>query len=193
MNHITLFHLVFSSGLLPREFQIKILYEFPISSLGHNRTRTCLLSITSSLKRSGRFLQIACAHKKRINSSDFRGRPFFQVGHHLERPQRSLCANVSNHVTANTTRPLSYWSTAFGISKSSESRTIVHVRFQFHPRIRRLDHTVTTKVWIGVSAHAGSDLCIPKAAIFIPTPRHILLFRVFQERCKHGTTDHQVA
>jgi hypothetical protein len=133
MNQISLFHVVISSGLLPRGFRIKILYEFLIFSLGITGPMPpCLLSITHTIaKKIGTFSPDSPCPQKAYtcNSSDYRGRPVFQVGHHFELPQLFLCAYASNHVTMNTTRPLSYWSTAFGISTSSASRIIGLVIF----------------------------------------------------------------
>lgn len=136
INQITLFHLVISSGLLPRGLQIKILYEFLISSLGIiGPMPPCLLSITHTIAEMiGTFSPDSPCLQKACNSSDYRGRPVFPVGHHFELPQLySLCAYASNHVIVNTTRSPSYWSTAFGISTSSSSRTIGLVSFFVPP------------------------------------------------------------
>jgi hypothetical protein len=132
MNQITLFYLVISSGLLPRGFQIKILYEFLISSSGIiSPMPPCLLSITHTIAEMiGTFSPDSPFPQKARNSSDYRGIPVFQVGHHFELPQLYyLCAYASNHMTVNTTRPPSYWSTACGISTSSESRRVGLVFF----------------------------------------------------------------
>jgi len=41
-------------------------------------------------------------HKKAGNSSDFRARQIFQVGHHVEVPQLCFfCVNASSHMTVN--------------------------------------------------------------------------------------------
>jgi hypothetical protein len=100
--------LVISRGLLPRGFQIKILYEFLISCLGiTDPMPPCLLSITHAIvKKIGTFSPDSPCPQKAYNSSDYRGRPVFRVGHHFELPQQfSLCAYSSNHVTVNTTSP----------------------------------------------------------------------------------------
>jgi hypothetical protein len=79
----------------------------PDANVRHHLAKSCLdFASLSYISTSWRWISAAhkCrVHKKAGNSSEFRTRHIFQVGHHVEVPHLCLfCVNASSHVTVKT-------------------------------------------------------------------------------------------